>query len=64
MGGLNPTLGVVVVLSGKYGHHLYIWDFQAKKITQKLDLGVGSIPLEVRFLHNPDATEVRLKTFR
>ena len=50
-------------ISGKYGHNLYIWDLAKKTIIQKLDLGVGSIPLEVRFLHDPDATEVSTVPF-
>jgi selenium-binding protein 1 len=51
--GFNPAN----VAEGKYGKKLYVWDFAEKKIIQELDLGVGSIPLEVRFLHDPDRTE-------
>eukprot|EP00611_Tribonema_gayanum_P018372 TRINITY_DN3146_c0_g1_i7.p2 TRINITY_DN3146_c0_g1~~TRINITY_DN3146_c0_g1_i7.p2 ORF type:complete len:218 (-),score=77.62 TRINITY_DN3146_c0_g1_i7:369-1022(-) len=52
-GGFNPA----DVEAGKYGRNLYIWDWKKRVITQRLDLGAGAIPLEVRFLHDPDATE-------
>jgi len=51
--GFNPEH----VAEGRYGQKIYIWDFQKKTIIQELDCGVGSIPLEVRFLHEPTATE-------
>ncbi len=45
-------------LKGKYGRHLHVWDWQERKVIQDIDLGNdGLIPLELRFLHNPDATE-------
>ena len=35
-----------------------MWDWQERKVIQDIDLGSdGLIPLELRFLHNPDATE-------
>lgn len=52
-GGFNPAH----VAEGKYGHYLNIWNWTERRIVQKIDLGVGAIPLEVRFLHDPDATE-------
>ncbi len=33
--GLNPEL----LLGGKYGHSLHIWDLRSKKHLQALDLG-------------------------
>ena len=43
--------------SGKYGHHLNVWDWNKHELKQSIDLGSdGQIPLEIRFLHNPDAT--------
>ena len=41
-----------------YGRKLHVWDWKEHKLMQTLDLGdEGQIPLEVRFLHNPDATQ-------
>ncbi|XP_059168553.1 methanethiol oxidase-like [Physella acuta] len=43
--------------SGLYGHSIHVWDWTTHKKLQTLDLGdEGAIPLEVRFLHDPDAT--------
>ena len=45
------------VQAGKYGHSIHFWDLENKSVTQTIDLGKGGmIPLEVRWLHNPDAT--------
>src|SRR5579875_1466968 len=42
--------------AGKYGHSVHFWDLEQKRVTQTIDLGAeGMIPLEVRWLHNPDA---------
>ncbi|MBL9123587.1 MAG: hypothetical protein JNG90_08125, partial [Planctomycetaceae bacterium] len=44
------------VAAGKYGTQIHFWDFQAREPKQTIDLGdQGRIPLEVRFLHNPDS---------
>ena len=54
LSGFNPQH----VSEGKYGHHLYFWDWTKHEIIQEIDLGPeGLIPLELRFLHDPDATE-------
>lgn len=46
------------VMAGKYGHSLHFWDLEAKSVVQSIDLGQeGLIPLEVRWLHNPEADE-------
>lgn len=45
------------VAGGHYGRQLYIWDWAAHTLQQTIDLGVGTLPLEVRFLHNPDRAE-------
>lgn len=50
--GFNPA----DVAAGRYGRRLHFWSWSQRKIVQTLDLGLGSIPLEVRFLHDPDAT--------
>ncbi len=44
------------VTAGKYGHSVHFWDLAEKRVTQTIDLGTdGLIPLEVRWLHNPEA---------
>ncbi|KAK7090375.1 methanethiol oxidase-like [Littorina saxatilis] len=43
---------------GLYGRSLHVWDWKSRTLKQNIDLGKdGLIPLEVRFLHNPDAAE-------
>ncbi|XP_066464972.1 methanethiol oxidase [Eleutherodactylus coqui] len=54
IGGFNPD----DVAAGHYGHHLHVWDWKTHTRIQSLDLGDdGQIPLEIRFLHNPDAAQ-------
>jgi len=49
--GFNPE----DVKAGKYGDRLYFWDWKERKVAQTIELGdAGRIPLEVRFLHDPD----------
>ncbi|CAK9021992.1 unnamed protein product [Durusdinium trenchii] len=48
--GFNPGH----VSEGKYGNKLYVWNFKDHTLKQEIDLGAGAIPLEVRFLHNPE----------
>jgi len=46
------------VKSGKYGNNLNIFSWEKQTLTQKIDLGEnGMIPLEIRFLHNPEKSE-------
>ena len=41
----------------KYGRRLHIWDFKKKEPVETMYLGEdGLIPLEVKFLHNPDSS--------
>lgn len=43
--------------AGKYGTQVHFWDWQKRDIVQTVDLAdQGRIPLEVRFLHDPDST--------
>ena len=43
---------------GKYGTHLNVFSWSSRKLLQKVDLGPeGVMPLEIRFLHDPLATE-------
>jgi len=41
------------VAAGKYGQKIHVWDWKERKILQSFDLGAASIPLEVRFAHDP-----------
>ena len=42
--------------AGKYGHRIHFWDLARHAHMQTVDLGeTGMIPLEVRWLHNPEA---------
>jgi selenium-binding protein 1 len=46
------------VQENKYGHRIRIWDLERRAPIQTIDLGeTGLIPLEVRWLHNPNAQE-------
>ncbi|NWV04882.1 SBP1 oxidase, partial [Ptilonorhynchus violaceus] len=42
---------------GHYGRHINVWDWSSRSLIQEIDLGKGSIPLEIRFLHDPDASQ-------
>jgi methanethiol oxidase len=45
------------VEAGKYGSHLYFWDWSQRRLIKSVDLGdEGKIPLEVRFHHDPNST--------
>ncbi len=51
-----PGFDIEDVAEGKYGHSIHFWDLSEKRVVQHLDLGEeGMIPLEVRWLHDPDA---------
>ncbi|XP_064462560.1 methanethiol oxidase-like isoform X2 [Ornithodoros turicata] len=46
------------VQEGKYGTSLVVWDWTTRRQIQTLNLGQdGLMPLEVRFLHDPNASE-------
>jgi methanethiol oxidase len=48
--GVNPEL----LLGGKYGHHLHVWDLRRRRHTQAIDLGAEQqMVLELRPAHNP-----------
>jgi|TARA_B100000767_G_scaffold145833_1_gene137493 selenium-binding protein 1 len=52
-----PGFDLEDVGKGNYGRHIHFWDFKNKSIEKSIDLGEeGMIPLEARFLHNPDST--------
>jgi methanethiol oxidase len=49
-GGVNPEL----LLAGKYGHQLHVWDLQKRRHRQVLDLGPEyQMVLELRPAHDP-----------
>jgi len=50
--GFNPTH----VGEGKYGSRLHFWDWEKRVILQTEELGTGTLPLEVRFHHDPQST--------
>ncbi|XP_031566459.1 methanethiol oxidase-like [Actinia tenebrosa] len=43
--------------AGKYGSHIHVWDWTTHEKIQTIDLGVGTIPLEIRFLHDPSQAQ-------
>jgi hypothetical protein len=49
-----------VYQTGLYGRSLNIWDWQKHERIQTIDLGnEGLIPLEIRFLHDPEALDIK-----
>ncbi|HEY3059409.1 MAG TPA: selenium-binding family protein [Chloroflexota bacterium] len=51
--GVNPEL----LLGGKYGHHLHVWDLKTRRHAQALDLGAEQqMVLELRPSHDPNKT--------
>ncbi len=54
----GPGFNLEDVAAGKYGHKVHVWDLEQRTKTQTIDLGeTGMIPLEIRWLHNPEAEE-------
>ncbi|KAI1291039.1 Methanethiol oxidase [Halotydeus destructor] len=52
--GYNPG----DIAAGKYGSSLNIWKWSSQQLLKSIDLGQeGLMPLEVRFLHNPDRSD-------
>ena len=51
--GVNPEM----LLAGKYGHALHVWDLTSRRHLQTLDLGAEQqMVLELRPAHNPNET--------
>ena len=51
-------LDVEDVAAGNYGTHINVYDWQKRKLIQKIDLGMeGVMPLEIRFLHDPRSAQ-------
>ncbi|XP_060614066.2 methanethiol oxidase-like [Anolis sagrei] len=51
--GFNPA----DLEKGCYGKSVHVWDWTTHELIQSINVGENSIPLEIRFLHNPDAAE-------
>jgi selenium-binding protein 1 len=50
-----PGFNLDDVAAGLYSHRINLWNWQERKLVQSIDLGEdGLVPLEVRFLHDPD----------
>jgi selenium-binding protein 1 len=46
------------VAAGRYGSRLHFWNLSERRVEQTVDLGEnGLVPLEVRWLHDPDSDE-------
>jgi selenium-binding protein 1 len=46
------------VAAGHYGSRLHFWNLEERTIEQTVELGeTGLVPLEIRWLHDPDADE-------
>ena len=49
---------VADVAAGRYGSRLHFWKLGERRLEQTLELGdAGLVPLEMRWLHDPDADE-------
>ena len=54
----EPGFDLEDVGRGRYGHRLHFWNLAERTLEQTVDLGEqGLVPLEVRWLHDPDAEE-------
>lgn len=51
-----PGFDLADVEAGNYGRKIHVWDWENRTVEQTIDLGEdGMIPLEIRFLHSPEA---------
>jgi len=54
----EPGFDLDDVAAGRYGSRLHFWNLRERCVEQTLELGEnGLVPLEVRWLHDPDADE-------
>lgn len=50
-----PGFNLDDVAAGLYGQRINLWDWEKRKLIQSIDLGKeGLVPLEVRFMHDPE----------
>ena len=49
---------IYIFYLGLYGRYINVWDWQKHERIQRIDVGSeGHLPMEIRFLHDPEATE-------
>jgi len=54
----EPGFDLEDVAKGRYGRRLHFWNLGDRTLEQTIDLGdQGLVPLEIRWLHDPDAEE-------
>ncbi len=54
----EPGFDLADVQAGRYGRQLHFWNLEERTLEQTIDLGEqGLVPLELRFLHDPDAVQ-------
>jgi selenium-binding protein 1 len=54
----EPGFDLEDVSRGRYGQRLHFWNLGERTLEQTIDLGEqGLVPLEIRWLHDPDAEE-------
>jgi methanethiol oxidase len=54
----EPGFDLEDVAKGRYGRRLHFWNLAERTLAQTIDLGEqGLVPLEIRWLHDPDAEE-------
>jgi methanethiol oxidase len=54
----EPGFDLEDVAKGRYGRRLHFWNLSERTLEQTIDLGEqGLIPLETRWLHDPDSEE-------
>ena len=52
----EPGFDPADVEAGHYGQKIHFWNLEERRLEQSVDLGPeGLIPLEIRWLHDPDA---------
>jgi methanethiol oxidase len=54
----EPGFDLDDVAAGRYGSRLHFWNLAERRVEQTVELGeTGLVPLEIRWLHDPDADE-------
>lgn len=54
----EPGFDLADVEAGRYGQRIHFWNLETHDLEQTVDLGEkGLVPLELRWLHDPDADE-------
>src|SRR5215211_7562595 len=54
----EPGFDLDDVSAGRYGSRLHFWNLSERRVEQTVELGeTGLIPLEIRWLHDPDTDE-------